>query len=151
MFRAIVAGLAAHTRVAVWQYRTDRPKMLTKLPGLAVFIVLLSGFYGYAEDYPDINQARSLAFPRDNFAHSDLGTEWWYFNGFLGDSGVSQYAFHLAFFVRRTEIDFYKQILPILSFIVFLAYGLLARLANRDSLPTPSELDIWHAPTKKLS
>lgn len=87
--------------------------MYKKLLLLSLPLILLSGFAPTAFEYATINQGYSLTFPRDHYAHPDFRTEWWYFNGFLETEGELRYAYHVAFFVRRTEVDYYQDWLPI--------------------------------------
>jgi predicted secreted hydrolase len=48
---------------------------------------------------------KPVVFPRDDFAHPDFQTEWWYYTGHVTDAAGRKYGFELVFFQRRTEGD----------------------------------------------
>ncbi len=49
--------------------------------------------------YPDVTPGRGFSFPRDDGAHPDFRTEWWYVTGWLGDA----MGFQVTFFRARPE------------------------------------------------
>ena len=45
-----------------------------------------------------VQTSRKVALPQDDAPHSDVNTEWWYYNGHLKSSDGKRYAFHYAVF-----------------------------------------------------
>ena len=67
----------------------------TRAPALA--------FPGTSVQYPVVNPATRLQFPRDFGAHPDYRIEWWYLTGWLQDSASDRpWGFQLTFFRLRT-------------------------------------------------
>jgi predicted secreted hydrolase len=50
-------------------------------------------------DYPAVTPGRAFAFPRDDGAHPEFRTEWWYVTGWLGDA----MGFQVTFFRARPD------------------------------------------------
>lgn len=110
--------------------------MTSRIVWFLILIALLAGFSLPRAEYGKLDSAREVTLPRDHYAHQEFRTEWWYFNGFLGESSDPEYAFHLAFFVRRTESDLILNMLPIrwLANPVHLAHFSLIDLSNGEVL-----------------
>lgn len=110
--------------------------MTKKVFWFAIAVVLLMGFSLPNVEYAKLGAEGDLSFPRDHFAHADFRTEWWYFNGFLGEANEPEYAFHLAFFVRRTDADLLLNWLPIRWFAnpVHLAHFSLVNLQSGETI-----------------
>lgn len=84
----------------------------TLIPAAMGVLLLLSCCSVPFHEYPTIDPAYELTFPRDHFAHRDFRTEWWYYNGRLDAEDGAVYGFELVFFVRRTDMDKYG-VIPI--------------------------------------
>ncbi len=59
----------------------------------------ISPAWGAEVVYPQVRPGRRFAFPRDDGAHPEFRTEWWYVTGWLGDSR----GFQVTFFRARPE------------------------------------------------
>jgi predicted secreted hydrolase len=78
------------------------PRRLATAVAVAALVGLSCAAVGhYAAPSPD----RPVAFPRDDYAHPDFQTEWWYYTGHLDAAAGKTYGFELVFFQRRTESD----------------------------------------------
>jgi predicted secreted hydrolase len=54
--------------------------------------------------YPDVVAGTTLAFPRDEGAHPDYRSEWWYVTGWLQDAQRREYGFQITFFRNRPGV-----------------------------------------------
>jgi predicted secreted hydrolase len=73
---------------------------------VAVFLpfVAMTGAHGEEGWFTPVTPGRTLVYPRDNGAHPDFATEWWYFTGHLTavksapEEPTRSYGFELTFF-----------------------------------------------------
>lgn len=54
--------------------------------------------------YPDVTSGMPLVFPRDEGAHPDYRSEWWYVTGWLRDAQRREYGFQVTFFRNRPGV-----------------------------------------------
>ena len=74
---------------------------------LALFLLeMLKPVVAAPPDYPPITaDAPPLEFPRDQGAHPDFRTEWWYLTGWLQDGTGAPVGFQVTFFRSRPALD----------------------------------------------
>jgi predicted secreted hydrolase len=58
-----------------------------------------------APDYPPVVPGHAIAFPRDEGAHPEFRTEWWYVTGWLEQDDGAPLGFQITFFRARPGID----------------------------------------------
>ena len=66
-------------------------------------LLLLFALPCVAADYPDVIPGLRLEFPRDEGAHPDFRTEWWYVTGWLKGEDGSDLGFQVTFFRVRPQ------------------------------------------------
>jgi predicted secreted hydrolase len=59
----------------------------------------------FAADYPRVHQDHILSFPRDEGAHPEFRTEWWYVTGWLTADDGAPLGFQITFFRTRPGVD----------------------------------------------
>ena len=57
-----------------------------------------------ATGYPDVVAGPPLAFPRDDGAHPQFRSEWWYVTGWLRDAAARDFGFQVTFFRTRPGV-----------------------------------------------
>ncbi len=69
------------------------------IPGL-LFILLLTPFKVYSEEFKRALPGRTFSFPQDHFSHPEFKTEWWYYSGHLRSlsQGSKSFGYQLTFF-----------------------------------------------------
>jgi predicted secreted hydrolase len=73
---------------------------------LALMVLLAAGLmtaififrHPTPSEFQQATASQPVRFPRDEAAHFNTGTEWWYYTGFLEDSDGRHHAFELVFF-----------------------------------------------------
>jgi predicted secreted hydrolase len=76
-------------------------KKLAILVMMAMFMAACAPRYTINHDYPK----EPLSFPKDQAAHYDAQTEWWYYTGHFFDEDRNEYGFELTFFKRVMSDD----------------------------------------------
>ncbi|HEX2492163.1 MAG TPA: carotenoid 1,2-hydratase, partial [Steroidobacter sp.] len=56
-------------------------------------------------EYPPVVRGRALSFPRDEGAHPDFRTEWWYLTGWVQTEAGEPLGFQVTFFRSRPGLD----------------------------------------------
>jgi len=92
-----------------------RPKVIPYLICFLLTVFVVSGCATKNVVYRRADPNTQVVLPRDNFAHRNYRTEWWYFTGHLTADNGHEYAFEVTFFKRRTDEDKYRG-LPIRNY-----------------------------------